>query len=204
MGTFSMILEWLGYAFALIGFCGTIWKTIQIWMSLKSFSWKDFDKHLRSIIKQIQTDNFYPDMIVTIGRGGAIVGATISGNLHHNRGNSVKDCENIPILGCDRIYEWNNGQRIEVGNDMVDYSPLRHKKVLLVAGDVLTGGTMECFLEQVRKVKPTIVKTACLVKGVTAFIAPDYVGKVIPGDFKMPWMYSGYGYVRDSRNPQQS
>jgi hypothetical protein len=48
-----------------------------------------------------------------------------------------------------------------------------------------------------------MIKTSCLVKGVTASFAPDYVGKVIPGDFKMPWMYKGYGYVRDSRKPQK-
>ncbi|MGH0052270.1 MAG: hypothetical protein ACQ5SW_02630, partial [Sphaerochaetaceae bacterium] len=68
MGTFSTVIGWIGYVFAIIGFFGTVWKTITIWMSLKSFSWKGFDKQVKSIIKQMQKDNFYPDIIVSIGR----------------------------------------------------------------------------------------------------------------------------------------
>nr|WP_319473698.1 phosphoribosyltransferase family protein [uncultured Sphaerochaeta sp.] len=204
METLTTVLGWLGYAFAIIGFIGTVWKTINIWMSQKTFSWKDFDRQVKSIIRQMRKDGFYPDIIVSIGRGGAIVGATISGNLHHCERKAPKDSENITILGCDRVYEWKNGQRIEVGNAMVDFSPITGKKVLVVASDVMTGGTMKRFLEQLREVNPSVIRTSCLVKGVTASFSPDYVGKVIPGDFKMPWMYKGYGYVRDSRKPQHN
>jgi len=87
---------------------------------------------------------------------------------------------------------------------MVDFSPLHGKSVLVVAGDVLTGGTMKCFLNQIREADPKNVKTACLVKGITATFAPDYVGREIPGDFRMPWMFKGHGYVRDSRKPQKA
>ena len=204
METFTTVLSWIGYIFAIVGFCGTVWKTVQVWTSLKTFSWGDFDKYSKTLVKNIQADGFYPEIIVTIGRGGAIVGSVISGNLHRKNAEGGEDSKNIPILGCDRIYEWQSGQRIEVANKMVDLAPLNGKSVLLVAGDVLTGGTMKCFLTQLREVKPAVVKTACLVKGVTATFSPDYVGKEIPGDFRMPWMYKGYGYIRDSRRPQKT
>jgi hypothetical protein len=119
METLTTVLGWLGYAFAIIGFIGTVWKTINIWMSQKTFSWKDFDRQVKSIIRQMRKDGFYLDIIVSIGRGGAIVGATISGNLHHRKRKAPKDSENITILGCDRIYEWDALVRLSsrIGGD---------------------------------------------------------------------------------------
>jgi len=195
------IVKWVGYLFAIIGFSATVWKSIQAWLSLKSFSWNEFDKHSKQLIKKISSQGYYPDLIVTIGRGGAILGSIISGNLLSQNANIEKRRRNIPILGCDRMYEWENGQRIEVPNRMIDLKPLKGNKVLLVAGDILTGSTIKFFLKQVEEVDPESVKTACLVKGITATFSPDFFGKEIPGDFRMPWMYKGYGYVRDSRRP---
>ena len=122
--------------------------------------------------------------------------------------NDAKQCpasetRNIPILGVDRIYDWRNGQRTEVENKMVDFSPLAGKTVLLVAADVLSGGTMKFFIKQIETVKPAALKTGCLVKGITSTLHPDYIGREIPADFVMPWMYKGYGYVRDSRKPMK-
>jgi hypoxanthine-guanine phosphoribosyltransferase len=75
--------------------------------------------------------------------------------------------------------------------------------VLLVAADVLSGGTMKFFVKQIEAVQPAALKTGCLVKGITATLCPDYIGREIPADFVMPWMYKGYGYVRDSRKPAE-
>jgi len=185
-----------GYILAAIGFLATLYKTIDVWINLRAFNWKEVDRLTKKLIRDIRDDLFVPDVIVGIGRGGSILGALLSGNLY------VPDKKrNIPLLGVDRLYEWRNGERVEVENKMVDFSPLRGKRVLLVAGDVLTGGTMTFFLHQIREAGAKEVRTACLVKGVTAAYTPDYFGKEITGDFRMPWMYKGYGYVRDSRKP---
>lgn len=191
------ILEWIGYAFAAIGFGATAYKTVEVWLSLHRFSWSEVDRHTKKLIKNIGDDLYSPDMIVTIGRGGAIVGAILSGNLPKPDGRG----HNIPLLGVDRIYAWENGQRVEVKNNMVDYGPLAGKKVLLVASDVITGGTMKCFLEEIRSVNVKELRTACLVKGATSVLTPNYWAKEIPASFVMPWMYKGYGYARDSRKP---
>ena len=97
------------------------------------------------------------------------------------------------LLGLDRI---------EKQNRMVDFRPLSNKKVLLVAGDILTGGTMKFVMNLVSEANVSEIKTACLVKGVTSALHPDYYGKEIPADFKMPWMFKGFGYARDSRKPK--
>lgn len=197
MDTMKDMLEWAGYILAVVGFGATIYKTIEVWLSLKSFSWGDVDKYSKVIIKKISANYFVPDVIVGIGRGGAILGSILSGNIIVP---SQKE-RNIPVLVVDRLYEWQHGTRVEIENKMVDFSPLAGKKVLLVAGDVLTGGTMKFYVRQLEQVKVAELKTGCLVKGVTATFQPDYFGKEIPADFNMPWMYKGYGYSRDSRKP---
>lgn len=194
---FLDILTWLGYLFAVIGLLGTIWKSYQKWFSLKTFSWPDVDRACKKIINGILRDGFLPDIIVTIGRGGAIVGSIISGNLHARENEKL----NISILGYDRAYRWIEGNRIEVRNELIELSPLRGQRVLIVAGDVLTGGTMKLFYSEIQKFEPSELKSACLLKGVTSVFSPDYYAIEVPGDFRMPWMYQGYGYVRDSRTP---
>ena len=198
MDALMLFLGWLGYAFAGIGFLATVWKAIESWRSVRRFSWSEFDKLARRMIKVIRADGYHPDVIVTIGRGGAILGSVLSGNLHIS---TKMDRQNIPIVGYDRLYEWDAGKRSEIPNHMVAPAPLEGQNVLLVAGDVLTGGTMASFLSQLQKVNPKSVKTACLAQGVTSALKSDYVGKLITGSFEMPWMYRGFGYVRDSRQP---
>jgi len=194
----KVLLDIAGYVLAFIGFLATLYKTVEVWLNLRSFSWAEVDKLTKKLILQIGNDMFVPDVIVGIGRGGSILGALLSGNLR-----VPNKKRNIPLLGVDRMYEWHDGERVEVENKMIDFAPLRGKKVLLVAGDVLTGGTMKFFLHQIEQVDPDEVRTACLVKGVTSAYRPDYFAKEITGDFRMPWMYRGYGYVRDSRKPRR-
>ncbi len=200
MDTMKDILEWAGYFLAVVGFGATIYKTVEVWLSLKTFSWSDVDKYTKVLIKKIAKDYFVPDVIVGIGRGGAIIGSILSGNITVPSNQKER---NIPVLGVDRLYEWQHGTRVEIENKMVDFSPLAGKKVLLVAGDVLTGGTMKFYVRQLEQAKVGELKTGCLVKGVTATFQPDYFGKEIPADFNMPWMYKGYGYSRDSRKPSK-
>lgn len=189
------VIEWLGYIFTFIGFLATVYKSINIWINYKRFSWSDLDKYSKEIIKKITKEKYMPDVIVTIGRGGAIVGSILSGNLPQYG----RKKHNITILGVDRLYEWIDGQRVEIDNKMVDFSPLNTKKVLLVAGDVMTGETMKYFLNQIKLHNVVELRTACLVKGITSAFNPSYIGKEIPAGFSMPWMYKGFGYSRDSR-----
>lgn len=210
MTSLNSILDWLanGYGATLIILAGVIpiilglvaffdlgRKLFEFWHSLKSFSWKQVDKCSKIVIKQIERDKFVPDMVVGIGRGGAIVGSILSGNIIIP---SIKE-RNIPALFFDRHYDWQNGERVEVVNNMVDFTLLEGKKVLLVAADVITGGTMKFYVHQLRSAKVSDLKTACLVKSQTATFQPNYFGQEVTADCKMPWMYKGYS--RDSRSP---
>lgn len=75
------ILEWASYVLAVVGFGATVYKTIEVWLNLKNFSWGDVDKYSKVLIKKIAKSYFVPDVIVGIGRGGAIIGSILSGNI---------------------------------------------------------------------------------------------------------------------------
>lgn len=192
------IIEWIGYILALIGFIATVYKTSSVWINLKRFSWSDVDKYSKKVIEKIADDMFVPDIVVCIGRGGSIFGSILSGNIKVPE----HKMHNITILGIDRIYKWENGERQEVKNKLVDLTFLEGKKVLLVAGDIMTGGTMKVYLHQIEKTNPLEIRTACLVKGVASIFEPDYFGKEISANFDMPWMYKGFKYIRDSRKEE--
>lgn len=191
------IIDWVGYGFALIGVIATVLKTIEVWINFQRITWSNVDKYSKRIIAQISKSNFVPELVVTIGRGGAIVGSILSGNLPTKGSLS----HNIPILGTDRIYTWNSGERDEFKDNLIDLTPLSGKRVLLVAGDVVTGETIKLYAHNLISVGVIELRTACLVKSVGSAYKPDYYGKEITAKFKMPWMYKGYNYIRDSRKP---
>lgn len=179
-----------------IGLIAGIVKAIEAWTLLKTMTWDEVDKLTKSIIKQIKREKYVPDVIVGIGRGGAIFSALLSGNIYQEEKKA-----NIIILGVDRFYDWSTGTRVEIDNNLVDFSPLDSMNVLLVASDVSTGETMITFSEKLKAAKVKNIKTACLIQTVVSTVRIDFVGKRVNTDFKMPWMYKGYGYSKDSRMP---
>ncbi len=195
----QIILETLGYVFAAIGLFASVYRAYLAWRSITRLTWDDVDNQTKKLIKKIGESEYEPDIVVTVGRGGAIVGSILSGNLPSKE----KKTKNVPILGADRLYRWEDGMRIEIENKLIDFSPLKGQKVLLVAGDVLTGGTMKFFHRKIEAAGVAELRCACLLKGITATFKPEYFAKEIPADFETPWMYKGYGYSRDSRKPNQ-
>ncbi len=108
---FTTILDIIGYLFAAIGLGVTVYQTFDVWLNFRTFSWREVDKYSKKLIEKIEKDEYIPDVIVCIGRGGSIIGSILSGNIHIDK---VQQDRNIPILGADLMYEWRNRQRVEV------------------------------------------------------------------------------------------
>lgn len=191
----SSLINLLTYVFTLIGLIASIYHAYKAWRSTNVLTWNKLDRQARKLIKKISCDDFIPDIIVTIGRGGAIIGAILSGNLAKKANES-----NIPFMGLERFYRWENGNRVEIDNNLLHYSTLKDRKVLLIAGDIITGETMS-FYKSIIQPYASELRTACLLKSITTVFIPDYYAKEIAGDFKAPWMYKGFGYTKDSREP---
>lgn len=188
-------LIYLGYFFAIIGFIGTVIKAYTNWRDLKAVSWAEAKKYVNKILKDMEKDNFVPEYIIGIGRSGAIVGSLISGNIKVEGSKS-----NVPIIACDRFFKWTENGREEIDDEIIDFSPLTDKKLLLVCGDVSSGGTLRYFRHKLSDVQPRELKTAVMIKVKTATFHPNYYGKELPGGFRFPWVIRRSFYKRDGRN----
>lgn len=193
---YEQFLQAAQHIFFLIGLAASGYKTYHVVLNINTFTWGEITRLSERIITNMKKDMYVPDVIVGVGRGGAVLGAMLSGNAY-----VPNKAHNIPIIVIDRIYQWQGGQRIEVKNKMIDLTPLAGKKVLLVAGDVSSGDTMKYYIAELSSLGVEEIKTAALVKSVTSTYQPTYWGREIAGQFRMPWMYRGKNYIRDSRGP---
>jgi probable phosphoglycerate mutase len=125
-------------------------------------------------------DDFSPTLIVGMGRGGAIMGAMISGALGHR-----------PLIVIDRKYEWKNGRRIDGMIQRIEIDPGLLKRVLLIDGEVHTGNTMRLYYDYFRKIGAEDIRRATLYyqKGV-ATEPVEYKGFVSSRELRMPWMFT--------------
>jgi probable phosphoglycerate mutase len=166
-----------------IGLIIGVVQAIKAWTLLKKLTWDKVDKLTKSIIEEMKKNKYVPDVIVGVGRGGAIFGALLSGNIYR------EDIRINTVLLCvDRMYNWSNGRQVG-NNNLVNFTPLVSKNVLLVASDVITGNTMLNFSEKLKAANVKDIKTACLIQTKVSTVNIDYVGKKVNTAFKMPWNY---------------
>ena len=106
----------------------------------------------KNVARNIEASEFEPTIIIGIGRGGSIFGSLISYNLYHT-----------PIFSVDREYEW-----LEKRHDKMLFAfdiPIHlTRRVLLVAGEAHTGGTMEAFTKYLRSIGVGEIKTCVFYK----------------------------------------
>lgn len=145
-------------------------------------SWRRIERAVLRIIHDMRRDNFVPDLVVCIGRSGAIFGGLIAGNMG-----------NIPIALLDRRFQWDKGR---VREDVpLSYSEIHIddsvRKVLVVIGEIHSGSSIKESLGRLEEaLKGREYRLACLNKVTFAPVKVDYcvyeVGK--PG--RPAWVIS--------------
>lgn len=154
--------------------------------------WKFAEKAVREMADRMTADAFSPTLIFGIGRGGAIMGAMISGALGHR-----------PLIVIDRKYEWKDGRRID---DLVERMKIDFglEKVLLVAGEVHTGNTMRLYYNYLKRMGAKEIRRATLYyeKGSTEPV--EYKGITSSNkELRMPWMFTET-YRREDRSEEEA
>ena len=168
--------------FILLSAVGTLISVLFIYdrvRSAGSIPWICVQKASEKIVEQLKNDCFDPSAIIGIGRGGAIFGSFISGCFGHR-----------PLIVVDRKYACTHdgggdgtGIRIELPESITE-------RILLVAGEVHTGQTMNLYYDDFRRRLGTksIRRVAFSVrKGRTDLV--DYFGMESGKDKKLPWMF---------------
>lgn len=155
-------------------------------------SWRFAEKVVLKITDRMTGDDFSPTLIIGIGRGGAIMGAMISGALGHR-----------PLIVIDRKYNWEKGRRID---DMVQRLQINIglDKVLLVAGEVHSGNTMRLYYDYFRELGAKEIRRATLFYENGATEPVEYKGLTSSRkSLRMPWMFTNK-YRRDSRSAEEA
>ena len=94
------IIDLIGLVLSIVGGLSSVWYIYEKLVPIRRLSWRSAQKAALKITSEMVRDGFLPTLIVGIGRGGAIMGAMISGCLGHR-----------PLVVIDRKYVWVEGRR---------------------------------------------------------------------------------------------
>ena len=144
-------------------------------------TWNQTLKVIKKIIKNMESDNYEPEIIICGGRGGSILGSLISWNHTKNL---------IPIELVDFNYTKKDQKtNINIRNS-INEEHIRNKKVLICVGVMQTGDTIDKLFEYIENLKPREIKTACIFATQDKPIRTvDYKGKHIKNKKKFAWHY---------------
>lgn len=154
----------------------TIGLFVQVQYERRSPSWYVVCKRVRCLIQQLNDDGYQPDMIVGIGRGGAIVGGMLAGNLGH-----------VPLFVLDTIVDHSNHERSARLRYPGLCPHLLHLRILLVVGELYTGEDLRVAKHFIEEKAPAELRTLSLYSHPASTIRPDYVGGESKRPLTAPW-----------------
>lgn len=175
------------YLFSVLGGAVSLW-TLILWLKpFHRISWKKVEKGIKKLKEDLIKANYYPTLIVGIGRGGSITGALLSGTLG-----------NIPIIVIDRVYDWTDKSRKDGFCENISITK-NIDKVLLVAGELHSGNTAKKYIEYFKSMGAKEIRMLTFMKEPYPTFNPDFYyiesGK---SDIVFPWMITK-DYKRDSK-----
>ncbi len=166
--------------------------TIVLWINQRrrklkeKISWKVVEKGVLELKENLIQDNYYPSVIVGIGRGGAVISSLLSGTLG-----------NVPIIVIDRIYKWENHMRSDGISEEIKITNI--DKVLLVAGELHSGNTAKKYTEYFEQMGAKEIRMLSFMKEPFPTFKPDfYFIESDKSSLRFPWMITK-DYKRDSK-----
>lgn len=133
-------------------------------------SWIEFWSKIQELIGEIEKDGFDPDIVISIGRSGAVLGGIIASNLgskHH-----IGIDRNILLRKCK---DGSNRTDIEIDTSLIpNKEKFKNKKLLIVMSECDTGLTLRVFYDYFMAIKVKEVKTAVLFKRKNVHFGPHF------------------------------
>lgn len=152
-------------------------------MGIVQLSWDQYDDLVRAIVKQVRNDNFEPELIVGIARGGLPLLTTIS------------SCLNVREVGVifvqktvtDAQFADKHPSAILYGTGL-PYT-VACKNVLLVDDIIRSGQSLNKSLEVLNDLGAASIKVAALYKQITVYDFAPYVAVDVKKDdwIVFPW-----------------
>lgn len=169
---------WVVYhILAAVGAMASIYAGLRGLQLFRRVSWRKVERMVLRLCEDLRSEDFKPTLIMGIGRGGAVLGALISGVFGH-----------VPLIVIERHYNWTNGEGRATEIEMPEALEERLERVLLVAGEVHTGNTMSLCLRSLREMGAGDVRTYALQCEQVTIFRPDECGIIRDGVIHLPWM----------------
>lgn len=144
--------------------------------SRRRFGWKQVTALVRRMLNEMQSLSYKPDLVVGIGRGGAILAGMLAGNLGH-----------LPLVVLDTVIDHPNGIRRVEFRFPDCCPPLKGKRILLVVGELYSGEDLRHAIEFAQLQQPAEIKAASLLTHPAAVVKPDFVGRETGKPLSAPW-----------------
>lgn len=196
-----MTLVDLMNVFAVIGGCLALYElfnaAVYVYLECRMISWKKIQVASDQLFQRIADSRYYPDIIIGLGRGGAIAAGLLSA---HFRDSSQYDFRLTPIASIDRIYLQKNGKRIDVRITGFHSIDVYRKNVLLLNADCYTGETLKRAKEVLSWDHPNDLRTGTILsftKDDKPSYEPDFCGIVLPASNRkkrLPWRSKKYKF----------
>jgi hypothetical protein len=143
-------------------------------------SWEELHEVIKEIAMKIKKDNYQPDMVIALSRGGLVPARLICDFM------IIKDLTSVQVDHWG-ITATKNGKahlRYPISAD------LSGKKTLIVDDITDTGESMMIAKEFVEKLSPQEIRTSAIFHIKTSKFVPDYYGKQIDWIWVIwPWNY---------------
>ena len=136
----------------------------------EQLSWSSFWSKVQQLAAKIEGSNFDPDIVISVGRSGAVVGgmvASILGSKKH--------------IGFDRLVvitkspDFPEERDIEIDNIVKpNKDVLMGKKILCVMSECATGNTLHVIHRYFREIPDVEIKTAVIFCKLNVTCSPDF------------------------------
>jgi len=143
-------------------------------------SWDELHESIKEIAKDIKEDNFQPDMVIALSRGGFVPARVICDLM------IIKDLVSVKVdhWGVTAAKDGKAHLRYPIDVDLTG------KKVLIVDDITDSGESMIIAKEFVEKLNPEEIRTAAIFHIKHSKFIPDYYSKEIDWVWVMwPWNY---------------
>jgi hypothetical protein len=149
-------------------------------------SWNELHEDIRKIVKKIKKDDYRPDIVIALSRGGFVPARVICDLM------IIKDLVSIKVdhWGVTAAKDGKAHLRYPIDANMSG------KNVLIVDDITDTGDSMVLAKEFVKRLDPKEIRTAAIFNIKTSKFIPDYYSKEI----NWVWVMWPWNYIEDMCN----
>lgn len=169
----------VNWVLAAVSFAGSVIAIWELWRYVQDrdrLTWRVTENCMKDIIGQMRRKNYKPDMVIGVGRGGAIVGGMLAGNLGH-----------VPLFVIDTELDRSGGMSKATVRNQTCFPDVHGQSVLVCVGELYSGEDLRAGVEFVANGGPKEITTMSLFSHPASIVDPNYVGKVTSRPLDAPW-----------------